>query len=163
LKLKGEALKKKRLQLAEARKKIRHNKVSLDPKKQAFLNNYYNPESETYSNKFRSALKAGFSESYSRALCTPSFDTKWVKIENWTDASSMTPQHIVTGFERIALQSSKEENKIKALENLAKMHGMMVEKKLVGHVNIEDLLNNTLEDVQLDEPDQRTTVEDTES
>lgn len=119
--------------------------VQSDPRKKLWLQYYYDPESETFANAYRSGIKAGFKDSYARSLNTPSFETKWTNIENYMEQSNMHPQHIVKAFERLALRSPKEETQLKALEHLAKIKGMYVEKKLVGHVNIEELLQEDAE------------------
>jgi hypothetical protein len=46
----------------------RTRNIRLDPQKIAFLNYYTKPDSPTFSNAFQSALRAGFSESYSRNI-----------------------------------------------------------------------------------------------
>ena len=40
----------------------------LTPKQEAFLSFYVDPKSETYGNALRSALKAGFSETYAKTI-----------------------------------------------------------------------------------------------
>jgi len=113
----------------------------LDPKKQAFLAAYYDPTSEYYANAYRSALHAGFSESYARCLTAPAMNNTWIKAENYYKNTKLTPEHIVKSAENLALRGKKEETKLKALDFLAKIHGMMVEKKITATVNIEELLN----------------------
>lgn len=39
-----------------------------DPRKEAFLNYYFNPASETFSNGYKSALSAGFSPYYAKVI-----------------------------------------------------------------------------------------------
>lgn len=139
----------------------KHYSIESDPKKQRWLEYYYNPASETYSNAYRSGLKAGFSDSYSRMLKSPSMNIKWTAIDNYTDRQSMQPEHIVSSYEKIALQSPKEENQLKALEMLAKIRGMLVDKKIIATTTIEDVLN----DIELpseanDATDERTKTED---
>jgi hypothetical protein len=113
--------------------------IHLDPKKQAFLANYYDPESETYANGYRSALKAGYSEGYSKNLVTE--NPRWIKIGNYLNSTNMTPEHIVKSAEKLALMAHKDADKMKAIEFLAKTHGMLVEKKIVAHANIESFLD----------------------
>ena len=136
----------------------KHYSIESDPKKQRWLEYYYNPNSETYSNAYRSGIKAGFSESYSRSLKSPSMNHKWTAIDNYTDRQSMQPEHIISSYEKIILQSPKEENQLKALEMLAKIKGMLVDKKLIATTTIEDVLN----DIELppDAIDKRATPED---
>jgi hypothetical protein len=135
----------------------KHYSIESDPKKKAWLEYYYNPASETYSNAYRSGLKAGFSDTYSRSLKSPSMNRKWTSIDNYTDRQSMQPEHIVSSYEKIALQSPKEENQLKALEMLAKIRGMLVDKKIIATTTIEDVLNDI---VLPDEIDERAEAED---
>lgn len=120
----------------------------LDPKKQKFLEAYYSPESETYANAYRSALAAGFSPSYAKVIMSPSYNNTWVKIENFQKQTSLTPAHIVKSAEKLALRGKKEDTQLKAIEFLAKIHGMLVEKKITANVNIEELLNTKDEDAK---------------
>lgn len=113
-----------------------------DPKKQDFLKRYYEPSSETYANAYRSALEAGFSDSYAKVITSPSMGNKWVKLENYLNGSNMTPQHIIKSAERIALHGNKDAEQLKALEFLAKLNGMLIDKKVIASVSIEDLLND---------------------
>jgi hypothetical protein len=115
--------------------------LKIDPRKRALLKYYYDPDSDTYSNLLRSALKAGYRESYARSMSHKS-KNKWIDIENYEERTSMTADHITSSFENIALKSVKEENRLKALEMLAKLKGMMIEKKITATVNIEDILSD---------------------
>ena len=136
-----EDLERRRQQMLINRAKRPENMLD-DPKKQDFLRRYYEPSSPTYANAYQSALDAGFAESYAKTITSPSLGLKWVKIENYKDATNMTPQHIIKSAERIALRGSKDSEQLKALEFLAKINGMLVEKKVVASVSIEDLLND---------------------
>ncbi len=48
----------------------KRREIRLDPQRIAFLNYYANPESETFNNALRSAIKAGYSESYAARITT---------------------------------------------------------------------------------------------
>lgn len=54
----------------------------LTPRQSAFLKNYLNPKSETFSNAYQSALKAGFSEEYAKTILSQDLD--WLS-ENLRD------------------------------------------------------------------------------
>jgi len=112
-----------------------------DPRKQDFLERYYTPSSETYANAFRSALAAGYSDNYAKQIM--SVGGAWIKIGNYLNATAMTPEHIISQAEKIALTGKTDGDKLKALDFLAKAKGMMVDKKLVGHYNLEDFLNES--------------------
>lgn len=115
-------------------------KPYLDPQKEAFLDKYYNPASDTFANVYQSALAVGYSESYAKHMKAPSVKNKWISLENYVGATEITPEHIIKGFERIALKGERDSDKQKALETLAKLKGMLVDRKIVGHVNIENAL-----------------------
>lgn len=115
--------------------------VRLDPKKEAFLDAYYNPTSDTYANVYRSALKVGYTEHYAKTMKSPSVNNKWIAIENYASAASLTPIHIISSIERVALRGMADKDKLKALELLAKLQGMLVDKSVVGHVGIEQALS----------------------
>lgn len=115
----------------------------LDDKKQTFLANYYDPKSETYANAYQSAIAAGYTHHYARTIMSPAVNNTWVKPENYYKNTTLTQDHIVRSAEHLALRATKEETKLQALQFLAKIHGMLVEKKISATVNIEDLLNDT--------------------
>jgi hypothetical protein len=115
---------------------------TLTPKQEDFLERYYNPASDTYANAYRSAKAAGYSESYARLMRAPSVDNHWITIENYKGASGMTPAHIVGSIERIAMRGFQEKDQLKALQLLAQLQGLLVEKKVIGHVNIEQALQD---------------------
>lgn len=126
--------------LTKQQKKLEN--ILNDPQKQAFLEGYYNPVSDTFGNKYRSALNAGYSESYARIIGNPSINTNWIKLENYAGASNLSEEHVVKAIERVALRGQKDSDKIAALKLLSQLKGMLVEKSLVGHVNYEDLIND---------------------
>ncbi len=120
---------------------VREYPIHNDPKKQAFLAYYYEPMSPTYANVYRSGLRAGFSEQYCRIMKSPSIGNKWIKLENYVGKSELTPEHIIGGIERVALKGMQEKDKLKALELLAKLKGMLVDRSVTAHVNIEQALS----------------------
>jgi len=54
----------------------------LTPRQSEFLKNYLNPKSDTFSNAYQSAIKAGFSEEYSKTILSQDLD--WLS-ENLRD------------------------------------------------------------------------------
>lgn len=60
------------------KKKKDENKKILDLKQAKFIMFFSNPQSETYSNAYRSALKAGYSETYAKNILNQSQD--WLVI-----------------------------------------------------------------------------------
>lgn len=53
--------------------------ADMNPQRLAFKEYYCNPTSETFNDIEKSALKAGFSESYSKVLMSESTANDWVK------------------------------------------------------------------------------------
>lgn len=51
----------------------------MNPQRLMFKEYYCNPASDTFNLIYESAVKAGFSDSYSRVLMSPSTDNDWVK------------------------------------------------------------------------------------
>jgi hypothetical protein len=137
-------------------KKVEYS-IQRDPKKQDFLRRYYEPTSETYANAYKSAIDAGYSENYARQIV--SIGSRWIKIGNYVNSTNLTPEHIIKSAEKIALKpDAKDSDKIKSIEFLAKVHGMLIEKKVIAHTNIEDWLNDF--EGKLDEPDPGTATKD---
>lgn len=54
------------------------NQYRPDPRQSLFLQYYLDPESETFSNSYRSALKAGYEEEYARVITTNSKGLSWL-------------------------------------------------------------------------------------
>ena len=50
------------------------NQYQPDPRQQLFLANYLNPKSETFSNAYQSAVKAGYSEEYASNILSQELD-----------------------------------------------------------------------------------------
>lgn len=121
--------------------KAREAQLRLNPKQEAFLEAYYNPTSETYANVYKSALRAGYKDSYARLMKSPSVNNKWITIENYKGADGMTEQHIIGSIERIAMRGFQDKDRLQALKLLAQLRGMVVDKQIVGHVNIEQALS----------------------
>jgi len=117
------------------------NQWTGSPKQEKFLILYLDPSSSTFANPYESAMEAGFSESYARIIAAPSVGRKWVKEAR--NIVNLGPEHIAQALTKHALDNeNKTADQLRALELLAKLQGLFVEKKLVGHVNIEAALND---------------------
>lgn len=112
------------------------------PQQEKFLLLYLNPQSKTFGNPYESAMEAGFSESYSRVIASPSINRLW--IQEARNLVKLGPEHIVQALQDEALnrKDNRGSDRIRALELLAKISGMMIEKRVVGHMNVEELLND---------------------
>ena len=49
-----------------------------DPKQMLFIQYYFDPKSETFSNGMQSALKAGYAPDYAKVITAPSVGLEWV-------------------------------------------------------------------------------------
>lgn len=117
----------------------RPNQYQRNPKQEKFLQNYYDPDSPTFGNAFKSAIEAGYRESYARAMSAPSMNNLWLRENNRT---SLTTEHITTLVERIAIRGRREGDQLRALELLAKMNGMIIDRQQSVNVNIETALES---------------------
>jgi hypothetical protein len=117
------------------------NQWTGSPKQEKFLLLYLDPKSKTFANSYESAMEAGFSESYSKVIASPAMNRHWLKEAR--NLVNMGPEHIAQALQDEALnhKDNRGSDRIRALELLAKMQGLFVEKKIVGHVNIEEALN----------------------
>lgn len=50
------------------------NQYQPDPRQQLFLANYLDPKSETFSNAYQSAVKAGYEEEYAKVILSKDLD-----------------------------------------------------------------------------------------
>ena len=114
---------------------------TLTPQQNQFLEYYYDPENtDTFGNVYKSALKAGYSDSYARLMRAPSVGNAW--IHQWNNKKQFTQDHIVAGITSLAVNAYKDGDKLRALELLAKIEGMLVDKQITATMNIEEALRN---------------------
>ena len=96
-----------------------------------------NPKNrETFGNAYKAALKAGYTEAYARTILNQG--TAWIREAR--SLRGLEPEHIIQGIQEIAVEGGQDRDKLKALELLAKMKGMMVDRSITAHVNIEQAL-----------------------
>lgn len=86
-----------------------------------------NPANPTYGNAYQSALKAGFSKSTANIITSNARGLKWVQ-DGKLLYSSLEPEHIYLGIQKIALTSQYDRDKLKALELMAKIRGMTIDR-----------------------------------
>lgn len=108
-----------------------------------FMSNWLTPGGETYANVYQSALKAGFSKSYSLNLT--SLAPKW--ISEYIDKLEFTDEHIKQGLQQLAISApnsrSPDDTRVKSYELLAKMKGMIDNKGHVTNVLVQPILNGS--------------------
>lgn len=110
------------------------------PQQEKWLFLYLDPKSPTFANPYASALEAGYSEYYARVIAAPSVNRLWIKEAR--NMMSMMPEHIIQGIQKEAREASQPKDRLKAYELLAKFQGMMVDRQVVAHVNIEEALRD---------------------
>jgi hypothetical protein len=117
-------------------KESRPNQWQGSPQQILFLQNYLDPESPTFSNAYRSAKNAGYSEEYSKDILYES--PQWIR--EYQGLSNMKLEHIeqslikLASFERDIDSRSPDDTRIKAIELLSKLKGYMIERKQVASV-----------------------------
>jgi hypothetical protein len=119
---------------------VTSNQWQTNPKQQLFLQNYFDPTSNTFGNVFRSAVNAGYRESYARSLTRQSNKNMW--LSEYLDNNVLQPEHITAGITNIALNGIRDSDRLKALQLLAQLKGMIVDKSVTAHVNIEQVISD---------------------
>ncbi|MGI9027518.1 MAG: hypothetical protein ACR2FM_01580 [Candidatus Saccharimonadales bacterium] len=106
-------------------KQLTGNQWRNSPKQIQLMKNYFDLDSETYSNGYQSALKAGYSTHYARNIT--SVIPKW--ISEFVDTAEFTPQHISLALQSIATKpninsKSPDDTRVKALDVLARVKAL---------------------------------------
>lgn len=115
------------------------NQWQSNPKQQLFFKNYFDPQSKTFGNVFQSAIESGYSESYARTLSRQKNKAMW--LSEYARVTQFTPEHILAGITSIATSpQSRQSDKLKAYELLAKLSGMIIDRSANISVNIETAL-----------------------
>ena len=115
------------------------NQWTNSPQQNEFLRFYLDPEqSETWGNAYLAATKAGYSESYASSII--SVAPQWIQQAN--NIVKLQPEHLKQALAAIANSKfEKASDRIQAIKLLGIDQGMFVQKQLVGHINIEDVIN----------------------
>ena len=116
------------------------NQWTNSPQQNEFLRFYLDPEQpETWVNAYLAATKAGYSESYASQIM--SVAPMWV--QQAQNIVKLQPEHLKQALANIASSKyEKASDRIQAIKLLGIDQGMFVQKQLVGHVNIEQALND---------------------
>lgn len=115
------------------------NQWQTNPRQEKFLEYYFDNRSSTFANAFQSALLAGYTETYARTLTAPAVKNMWLRQNN---RISLTEEHINLLVEDIAITGNRQSDKLRALELLAKLRGMIVDKSANISLNIEAALSD---------------------
>jgi phage terminase small subunit len=116
------------------------NQWQATPQQELFLEYYLIPGSPTFANAYQSAIKAGYSESTAIKITAPSVLNQW--IVEARRLVNMQPEHIVQGIQTEATTALHSRDRLKAYELLAKLKGMLVDRQITAHVNIEQALDD---------------------
>jgi len=125
-------------------KDIHPNQWTGTPQQEKYLVLFLDPSSPTFGNSYQSAMEAGFTESYSRIIATPSVGRVWIKeAGELINLVKLGPEHIAAKLQQAALDdTNKTADQLRALELLAKLQGLFVEKSQSVNVNIEAALKD---------------------
>jgi len=96
-------------------------------RQRAFIEAWLHPDSDTFGNAYQSALQAGFSESMARVITGNAKGLEWVAQAKSLYAS-LEPEHIYLAMQHEALNAKASRDKLKALELMAKIRGMFIER-----------------------------------
>jgi hypothetical protein len=103
-------------------------------KRALFARLYFNTQSKTFGNAYRSALASGFKDSYARNIMA--LNQQWLAEQRRKALADLTPDHIVSGIQSIAQSASYDRDRLRAFELLGKLQGMFVERT-VSDVNVQ--------------------------
>ena len=126
----------------EPEKKIPKKYVWRANKKQLLaMENYLDPESETFGNAYQSFMRAGFKRSY--ALNIMNITPKW--LSEYLDRADFKPEHIKVGVQKLAIAApdsrSPDDTRLKAYEILAKISGMIDKQGNNTFINVQPILS----------------------
>ena len=124
----------------QGEKGVTANKWTNSPQQKEILRYYLDPEQEeTRGNAYLAPTKAGYSDSYASQIM--SVAPQW--IQQAQNIVKLQPEHLKQALASIASSKmEKASDRIQAIKLLGIDQGMFVQKQLVGHVNIEDALND---------------------
>lgn len=133
-KRKGNKPSKRKLATPNKDKKLTANQWKNTPQQQSCMEYWLKPTSPTFGNMYLSALKAGYAPSYAIQISAPSINNKW--IQEYTNQVLFTQNHIekllqdlATNPDSFSDSKSPADTRIKALEVLSKVKGIMEQGK----------------------------------
>ena len=120
----------------------RPNQYTANPKQEKFISLYFNPRNrETFGNAHESAIQAGYSESYACKIASQGLGNQWIKESRML--AQFTPDHITQALQGESMDPlNRGSERIKALELMAKMQGMLVDRSQNVNVNIEAAIDD---------------------
>lgn len=123
---------------------VHPNQWTGTPQQEKFLILFLDPSSPTFGNAYQSAMEAGFSQEYAKIITAPSVNRLWIKeAHEMLDLVKIGPEHIAAKLSQFALNDdNKTADQIHALEVLARLQGLFVERRQNVNINIEQALND---------------------
>lgn len=122
-------------------------------KQRLFVELWLNPSNkDTFANAYESAKQAGFSETYARVITGNANNVEWVQQAKELLVGALQPEHIYQSMQNIALNAKQDRDKLRALELMAKIRGMFIDRS-VSEVNVKFTNNvprpviNTTDDI----------------
>lgn len=133
---------------------VKEKQIKLNKRQYNFIENYLLPTSPTFANSYQSAVKAGFSKSYSTAITSNTLDLWWVR-EAKKNLVGYEPEHIYRAFQGIVQSAAQDRDKLKALELMGKAKGMFIDRvqqdvKVTFINDVPRPLNETAERIIID-------------
>lgn len=111
------------------------NQWTITPKQIKFVELWLTPGSETFGNAYQSALKAGFTHEYAKVITSDAQGLEWVQAAK-KRLITLEPSHTIKALEHMALHSSQDRDKIKALELVGKIQGLFVDRS-IQHIDVQ--------------------------
>lgn len=118
------------------------NQWQATTQQQNWLRYYMDPaEKETWGNAYQSAIKAGYSENYASRILSDKIALQWV--QQARNIMRLNPEHLKSALnDIISNKYEKASDRIAAIKLLGIDQGMFVQKSIMGHVNIEDMVKD---------------------
>lgn len=101
----------------------------LNKKQYKFVEAWLDPNSDTFGNAYQSALKVGFSKKYAGIISSESQGNKWLEPAK-KRLKNLQPEHIYQAMQSIALQGAADRDRLRALELMAKVQGMFIDRSI---------------------------------
>ena len=105
----------------------------LTSQQQLFLDLYFDTKSPTFGNAYQSAIASGYSDNYARQILN--IGNNWITENN--RLRNLDTEHILQGIQDLALSASRskspDDTRLKAYELLARVKGMLIERKQIQH------------------------------
>ncbi len=111
------------------------NQWTITPKQIKFVELWLTPGSETFGNAYQSALQAGFTHEYAKVITSDAQGLEWVQAAK-KRLITLEPSHTIKALEHMALHSSQDRDKIKALELVGKIQGLFVDRS-IQHIDVQ--------------------------